>query len=148
MFFPLESRDTVVVLRGLLIFVLIVMLGVTVSERQLNSLTQRQEVVSAFDISCKYPGAYSIYLLGTNYNMSAMCLVGEIINNDKAIIFRTANYSITIPTYVEFDCNEKFKLLDLGAKLLVDKGFHFKQSLELYFKGTRQKLNIYIKQFR
>ena len=148
MFFSLAYRDTVVVLRGLLFFVLVVILGVSVSERQLNNLTQREEVVSIFDISCKYPGDYSIYILGTNYNMNALYSVGEIINNDKAIILKTANQSITIPTYIEFDCNEKFKLLDLWAKLLVDEGIHFKQSFELYLKGTRQKLNIYIRQFR
>jgi len=145
---PLEYRDTIIVLRGLLIFALVVILGVSVSERQLNKLTQREEIVSDLNISAESPGIYSIYILGSNYNMRAMCSVGEIINNDKAVIFKTANHSITIPTYIEFDCNEQFKSLDLGAQLLVDKGFHFKQSLELYLKVTRQKLNIYIKQFR
>ena len=138
MFFPLADRDSFIVFRSLLILVLVVILGVTVSERQLNSLTQRQETVSAFDIRCEYPGIYSIYILGSSYNMSAVYSVGEIINNDKAIIIKTANQSISIPTYIEIDCKKELILLDVGAKLLVDKGLNFKQSLQLYLKELRK----------
>lgn len=148
MFCPLEYRDTIIIFRGLLILVVVIILGVSVSERQLNSLTQRQEGVRAFNINCDPRGVYSIYILGSTYNMSAVYSVGEIINNEKAIIIKTTHHNIAIPTYIEIDCKKELILLDLWAKLLVDKGLTFKKTLELYLAGLPQKLNVYLGQFR
>jgi len=127
-----------IVFRSLLILVIVVMLGVSVSERQLNSLTQRQENVRAFNLDCDYRGVYSIYILGSSFTMSAVYSVGELINNDKAIIIKTANHTITIPTYVEIDCHRELIMLDLWAKLLVDKGIDLKHALELYLTEHRK----------
>ena len=147
-FCPLAYRDAIVVLRGLLILIVVIMLGVSVSERQLNSLTQRQESVRAFNISCEHPGAYSIYILGSSYNMSAIYSVGEMINNDKTIIIKNDHHLIAIPTYIEIDCKKELRLLELYAKLLIDKGLDFKQSSTLYLSGLTQQMNVYIRQFR
>ncbi|MBP2626378.1 MAG: hypothetical protein H6Q68_1089 [Firmicutes bacterium] len=148
MFCSLEYRDAIIVFRGLLILVVVIILGVSVSERQINSLTQRQDGVRVFSMNCDHRSVYSIYILGSSYNMSAVYSVGEIINNDKAIIIKTSHHHIVIPTYIEIDCKKAFILLDLWAKLLVDKGFDFKQSLELYLTGLPQRLNDYIEHFR
>ena len=144
MFCPLAYRDAIIVFRGLLILVVVIMLGVSVSERQLNSLTHRQEGVRVFNISCDYRGLYSIYILDSSYNMSAVYSVGEIINNDKAIMIKINQHLITIPTYIEIDCNKELIVLDLGARLLIDKGLTFKQSLELELTGLARELNVYI----
>jgi len=147
-FCPLAYRETIVVFRGLLILVVVIMLGVSVSEQQLNSLTERQESVRAFNISCEYPGAYSIYILGSSYNMSAVYSVGEIINNDKAIIIKNEHHLIRIPTYIEIDCRKELLIAEIGAKLLIDKGLDFKRSLELYLTGLPQRINVYMGHFR
>jgi len=148
MFCPLPYRDTLIVLRGLLILVVVIMLGVSVSERQLNSLTQRQESVRVFNINCDYDGVYSIYILGSSYNLHAVYPVGEMINNDKNIIIKAAHHSIIIPTYIEIDCKKELLLLELWDQLLIDNGFKFKQSLEIYLTELPQRLNVSLKQLR
>lgn len=148
MFCPLAYRDTIMIFRYLLILVIVIMLGVSVSERQLNSLTLRQDDVRAFTINCDERGAYSIYIFGSSYMMSAVYSVGEIVNNDKAIVIKTNYVSIPIPTYIEIDCKNELRFLELWANLLVGKGFTFKQSLEVYLAGLPQKLNVYIGHFR
>ena len=148
MFCPLPYRDTLMVLRGLLILVVVIILGVSVSERQLNSLTQRQESVRAFTMNCDDKGVYSIYILGSNYNIKAVYSVGEIINTDKLIIIKIAQQSIQIPTYIEIDCNKELKLLELGANLLISKGLSFKKTLEVYLRELPPLLNVYIGHFR
>jgi len=147
-FCPLAYRDTIIVFRGLVILSVVIMLGVSVSERQLNSLTQRQEGVRVFNINCDYRGVYSIFILGSSYTISAVYSVGEMINNDKAIIIKKDHQLITIPTYIEINCKKELILLDLGAKVFIDKSRDFKQSLELYLAGLPQKLNVYMRHFR
>jgi len=147
-FCPLPYRDTLMILRGLLILVIVIMLGVSVSERQLSSLTQRQEGVHAFTINWDYEGVYSIYILGTSYHIKGVYSVGEMINTDQAIIIKTARYRITIPTYIEFDCNQELGMLESGANVLIIKGLNFKKSLELYLTELPPILNVYIGHFR
>ena len=147
MFCLLPYRDAIIVVRGLLILVIIITLGVSVSERQLNSLTHRQEAIRIFNIQCEQ-GVYSIDILGSNHSVAAVYSVGELINKEQAIIIKTANHKITIPTYIEIDCKEVLVSLDAGAILLREEGFKLKQTLELYLTGLPQKLNVYFRQFR
>ena len=148
MFCPLPYRDTIILLRGLLILVVVIILGVSVSERQLNSLTHRQDSVRVFNIDYDHRGIYSIYILGSSYTMSAVYSVGQIINNDKTIIIKNDYHLITIPTYIELDCKKELILLESWVKLLIDRGFKFKHSLEVYLTGLPQKLNVYRERFR
>jgi len=148
MFCPLPYRDAIIIFRGLLILVVIVMLGVSVSERQLNSLTQHQDDVHAFTINCDTHGVYSIYILGTSYHVNAVYSAGEIINNDKVIMMKTDHHLISIPTYIEIDCKKEIRSLEREVNLLIDKGFDFKQSLAFYQTGLIRKLNVYIGHFR
>ncbi|MBC8015360.1 MAG: hypothetical protein H7X79_06400 [Sporomusaceae bacterium] len=148
MFYLLEYRDALVVARGLLILAVVIILGVSVSERQLNTLTQRHESVQVFNITFDQKGVYSIRLLGSSYTISAFYSVGEMINNDKAIIIKTTNHHFIIPTYIEIDCRKELVLLDLWARELADKGFKYKQHIHSYLYEIQQKLNVYIRQFR
>jgi hypothetical protein len=148
MFCPLVYRDAMVVFRGLLILAVVIILGVSVTEKQLNSLTQRQESVQAFHITHDRHGVYSIYLLGSSYTMSAAYTVGQIINNDKSIGIKTKNHSVTIPTYIVIDCKKELAVLNSWARLFVEKGFEYKSNLDLYITVIQQKINVYIRQFR
>lgn len=139
MFYLLEYRDAMMVARGLLILAVVILLGVSVSERQLNTLTQRHESVQVFNITCDQKGVYSICLFGSSYTMSALYPVGEMINSDTAIIINTTNQHFVIPTYIEIDCRQEIAMLDVWARLLVDKGFNYKQKLHLYLYEIRLK---------
>lgn len=147
MFYLLEYRDTIVIMRGLLILAIVILLGVSVAERQLNSLTQRHESVQVLNISSDPRGVYSIRLFGSSYTISAFYPVGEMINNDKAIIIKTKNHFFSIPTYLEFDCRKELAMLDVWARALIDEGFKCKQKLHSYLYEIQQKLNAYIRQF-
>lgn len=148
MFCPLPYRDTVIIVRGLVLLIVVIILGVAVSARQLNNLTQWQEDVHAFTMECDSSGVYSISILGSSYTMKAIYSVGEIINNDKTIIIKSDHYLISMPTYIELDCRAEVLLLEGGAKLLITEGFAFKKSVELYLTGLPYKLNVYIGHFR
>ena len=123
MFCPLEYRDSILIFRGVVILVVVIILGVSVTQQQLNSLTQRQECVGAFTIPYDQSGNYSMYLFGSSYDVKAVYSVGKIVNGDKAVFIETMDYSMKIPTYIEVDCKKELVLLDLWAKLLVKRSF-------------------------
>jgi hypothetical protein len=148
MFCPVEYRESILIFRGLVILVVVVILGVSVTEQQLNSLTQRQEGGSTFSIAYDQSGLYSMHILGSTYNMRAVYSMGEIVNSDKAIIVKTMNHSITIPTYIEIDCKQELKLLDLWAQLVVKEAFKFKHLVDLAQTILQEKIHVYISRFR
>lgn len=148
MFCPLEYRESMLVLRGVVILVVVVMLGVSVTQQQLNSLTQRQECIGKFTIPYDQSGNYSVHLLGSNYDVQAVYSVGQIINGERAVFIKTMNYDMEIPTYIEFDCRKELVLLDLWAKLLVKEAFKCKQAVDLYVAMIHERIHVYASQFR
>lgn len=148
MFCPLEYRESILIFRGLIILIILITLGVSVSQQQLGSLTQRQESLGLFNFEYDNSGNYSIYILGSNYNIKSVYPVGQIINEDKAVVIKTMNYSIKVPTYIEVDCKQELILLDLWARLLVAETFKFKQVMSLYLTSIQEKIPVYTSPFR
>lgn len=148
MFCPLEYRDTLIIFRGLFVLAVVILVGVSVAEGQLNSLTQRQESVHALHITCDHSGTYSLYLLGSSYHIKAVYPVGEMINHDKGIIIKIANHSGIIPTKIDIDCKKELVLLDSWARLLVEEALKFKHALDSSIAEMEQRLHLYMRQFR
>lgn len=147
MFCPLEYRDGILILRGLLILVIVVVIGVAVTHQQLSSLTQRQEEMDTVHVAYDR-GKYSIQVLDAKYDVQAIYTIGQISNDDKKIIFKTLNHSIIIPTYFEVDCKQELVLLDGWANLLAKEAFHLKQVIGLSMNTLHERLTVYIRQFR
>lgn len=148
MFCPLEYRDSILIFRGVVILAVIIILGVSVTQQQLNSLTQRQECIGALTIPYDQSGSYSMHLFGSSYDVKAVYSVGKIVNDDKAVLIEIMNYNMKIPIYIEVDCKKELVLLDLWAKLLVKEAFKCKQSVDLYVTMIHAKINVYASQFR
>jgi hypothetical protein len=148
MFCLLEYRESMLILRGLLILVLVITLGVSVSQYQLSGLTQRQESVGVLTIDYEKNGDYALNLLGASYRMKAVYPLGQINIAHRAIIIKTMNQRITIPTYIEIDCKKELALLDGWAKLLVVEAFRCKMMMNLYLMDLQEKIQVYRTQFR
>jgi len=148
MFCPLDYQETGKIFRGFLFLIVIIILGVSIAEGQLNTLTHRQEYAYVFTVNSDSQGRYSIYLLGSSYNVNAIYSVGQFINNEEHIIIKTPYCSMSIPKYVEFDCKKELVLLELWAKLLVEELEKCKQTLNQYISFLQQRFNVYMRQYR
>jgi len=104
-----------------LILVVVVVLGVSVAQQQLNTLTQRQEYVQVFTVTSISRDRYSFYLLGTQYMIKSFYLIGEISTSEQKMIVTIPPYTMTIPMQIEFDCQEELALLELWIRTLVQK---------------------------
>ena len=148
MFYPLEYGDRMLVIRGVVILVVVILLGVLVTQHQLNTLTQREECIVAVDIPRDQQGIYSFYLFGATYDVQGVYPVGQIINKEQSIVLKSMGYMIEVPTYIEINCKKELERLDLWAKLLVKKIFQFKRVAGVYMLMMHERINVYISQFR
>lgn len=136
-FCRLAYSDTLIIIRGLLILVIAILLGLSATEQQLNTLTQRQEIGQIFDMNRNNDGVYSLEVLGSNYNISAVYVVAEIANQDKGVSVITPFHTLLIPKYIYLDAREELAWLSLELEYL-----------EQHINGSREKINVYLQQFR
>ncbi len=137
MFCRLAYSDTLIIIRGLLILVIAILLGLSATEQQLNTLTQRQEIGQIFDIERNDEGVYSLEILGSNYNITAVYVVAEIANQDKSVSIITPFHTLMIPKYIYIDARKELVWLSLEL-----------EDLEQYIDESREKINVYLQQFR
>jgi hypothetical protein len=136
-FCRLAYSDTLIIFRGLLILVIAILLGLSATEQQLNTLTERQEVGQIFDMNRNNEGVYSLEVVGSNYNISAMYVVAEIANQDKSISIITPFHTLIISKYIYLDCQKEL------AWLALEVGCS-----EQYIKEGWEKINVYFRWFR
>ncbi len=137
MFCSLAYRDVLMIIRGLMILVVVIALGLSVAEQQLNTLTQRQEFVRIFDISRNREGVYTMEVLGSDCSISAVYAIAEIKNQDASVTIKTPLITWTVPKYLYIDCRKELAWLTAKMKYL-----------EKYLKQGWEITNVYLRQFR
>jgi hypothetical protein len=136
-FCRLAYSDTLIIIRGLLILVVAILLGLSATEQQLNTLTERQEIGQIFDMNRNNEGVYSLEIVGSNYNISAVFAVAEIVNQDKSVNIITPFHSLIISKYIYLDCKKEL------AWLALEVGY-----LEQYIKVSWERINVYFRRLR
>ncbi|SFL32103.1 hypothetical protein [Pelosinus propionicus] len=137
MFCSLAYRDVLMIVRGLMILVVVIALGLSVAEQQLNTLTQRQERMRIIDVSRNHEGVYTMEVFGSDCSISAMYTIAEIKNQDANINIKTPLVTWTIPKYLYIDCRKELAWLTLKMKYL-----------EKYIKQAWEIANVYLRQIR
>ncbi|EIW17193.1 MULTISPECIES: hypothetical protein [Pelosinus] len=132
MFCSLAYRDVLMIIRGLMILVVVIALGLSVAEQQLNTLTQRQEFVRIFDISRNREGVYTMEVLGSDCSISAVYAIAEIKNQDASVTIKTPLITWTVPKYLYIDCRKELAWLTSKKKYL-----------EKYLKQGWEITNVY-----
>jgi hypothetical protein len=136
-FCRLAYSDTLIIIRGLLILVIAILLGLSATEQQLNTLTERQEIGQIFEMNRSNEGVYSLEVLGSSYNISAVYIVAEIVNQDKRVSVITPFHTLMIPKYIYIDGRKELAWLSLELRYL-----------EQFINEGREKINVYLQQFR
>jgi len=101
-----EDADFLLLCRGFVALVLIVVLGVVAAESQLDRLTGRQDFGELLNVRREaIAGVYSLYLLGTGYQLKSLYSVAEVSNTDHSLSVKVAGSNFTVPTvfYVDLD---------------------------------------------
>lgn len=136
-FCSLAYKDVLMIGRGLLILVIVIALGLSAAEQQLNTLTQRQEFVRFLAMNRNNEGVYTLEVLGTSYTVSAVYEVAEIRNQDNSISILTPFAAWIIPKYLYIDCRKELAWLVLHIEYL-----------EQYIRQGWKITNVYLQQFR
>lgn len=139
MFIRLEPEDLSIIRRGLFLFLSFIIMGVTVAENQVNSLTQNQEIAKAFNFS-QNKGIYSGYMLGCEYSTSFILPVGKIYNTEQELVVEINNHTFIIPLRVQFNLSNVLALASEGHGRFRNESFKTKQVFEKSLKRFREKI--------
>ena len=139
MFIRLEPEDVSIIWRGLFLFLSFIIMGVTVAENQVNSLTQNQEIAKAFNFS-QNKGIYSGYMLGCEYSTSFILPVGKIYNTEQELVVEISNHTFIIPLRVQFNLSNVLALASEGHGKFINESFKTKQVFEKSLKRFREKI--------
>lgn len=142
------SSEGAIILRGIIALMLVVLLGVSLAENQLNTLTQRQECVQALNIHRDNTGIYSFYLLGMGYSMRGVYNIARFINTDKEIVIEASGYKLAIPTYLDINYSQIQGVVGAWHKQFVDEAMKFRKSFQECTKEISNMANYYIDQYR
>ncbi|MDD4601792.1 hypothetical protein SDC9_08981 [bioreactor metagenome] len=146
MFIRPTSAEMTLICRGVAAFLLVVVLGVSLAESQLNSMTKRNEFVQAINIKRDITGKYTAYLLGTEYSIRAVYDVARISANDRALAIEAAGHKFLIPKSINL--SQFQALASIWRQQFLDEALTFKQTFAGYLKEIRQKINLYLEQYR
>lgn len=141
MFIRLDPVDSSRIGRGFLIVLLVIIMGVSVAENQINSLTQNQEIGKAFNIT-NNKGIYSGYLLGYDYSTSFLWAIGKIYNNEQELVIEVKNFTFTIPLRMQFALADAAAMATEGRRKFVQESIDTKQSFEKCLKLMEEKIRI------
>ncbi|VBB06104.1 Hypothetical protein LUCI_1319 [Lucifera butyrica] len=103
MFLHSDYSESQFIWRGVIVLITIILLGVVVAEKQLNGLTQREQVVQSFNLARNEQGTYTVYFLGFHKKLRALYGFGRITGSRQAMCLEAGNDKITIPLVLYFD---------------------------------------------
>lgn len=141
MFIQLEPVDRLLIWRAFFLVFVVVIIGVTTAENQINNLTQNQDTGKAFGLS-RDGGSYAISLLGEDYHIDWIYPVGRIYNNDEEISLEIQGITVTVPLRVYFNLSNTITVAAQKKSIFIKEGMKTKRNLEKYFKLVTEKIRI------
>lgn len=142
------SSEIAILCRGIIALMLVVLLGVSLAENQLNTLTQRQECVQFINIHRDKTGIYSFYLFGMEYSVRGVYNIARVTNNDRKIKIEANGYKLDLPTYLNINYSQIQSVLNMWHRQFVEEAIKFKHSLQDYVKEIKHSFQDYAKEFK
>jgi len=99
----LANRDMVVLGHGLIALLLIVVMGVGVTGRQLTKLTFEQGYGQAFAITRDEAGVYTAAVLGNSTRIKSVYELASCNNIGTALKIEAAGVCLTVPTVINIE---------------------------------------------
>lgn len=123
MYNSLKKNDILIIARSLSMLLLAAILGVSIVEKQMNSLTHWHKTIQVFSISRWYNGTYCVCLFGHLYSINGLHIIGSFVNTNDNINFIIGGNEFVIPVKLYFDFNSLFNLLKNAYQWLVQITF-------------------------
>jgi hypothetical protein len=148
MFIRSSPSEMITIAKGLLIMMIAISTGLSAAERQLNTLTQRQDGVQVFNVSRDPGGGYSFCVLGENFAVNAIYPVARVSQSDHGIMIEAAGKKLEMPAYINVDISQGTAMYHLWHKQFMDEAFKCKNDLEKYAEEAARKIAGYLLQHK
>jgi len=138
MLLRLGAEDALMLGRGLAALLVVIILGVVITENQLNNLTERQEFEQALNVRRdETAGVYAAYFLGTGFKLRALYPVAGLSNTDTSLTVTAGGKRLTIPTVLYADLGQAEYWLVLWRRQFVSEALKTRQALDSYLDLLR-----------
>lgn len=141
----MSDTDITKLSRGVFLLVLLIMVGVTAAETQLNRLTHRQEFAQAFAVKRDNNGQYAAYLFGNSVKARAVYPVAQVTDDRQIIV---AGGKLVMPTRVRIDTQAILAKLAAWYQRTIHQAIEVKRLLQQYVAAFCGELVQYLKQYR
>lgn len=134
--------------RGLMALLLTIIIGVTVVDMQLNSLTQRHEFVQSLNLRRDSREGYSAYLFGNSYAIGAVFPVARIENTGQELVVKAGQAMFRLPAGVEIDTAAAMRWLRIWGGQFVQEAHRTKAAIHAYAAHVHRQAAGYIEHYR
>lgn len=100
-----NCQDRKIIYKGIVVFLLIVIVGIVVAETQLNDLTKRADYVQCFNVR-RNVDSYAFFLFGTSHQIRAIKNIGNFVNTEDEIRYQIDGEQVIIPTRITVDIHD------------------------------------------
>lgn len=127
------------ILRGLACLALIVTLGLTVAEAQLNSLTERADALRLFSMKRDAQGRYILHLGQQDYSLYASIRLGKFFYNKQSLTLTFGDEQFQIPFYATVDGHKLFDIVQTEYHIGINELYQYKRKSEFFFESQQEK---------
>jgi len=128
----LSVADARTARRGILAFVLFVILGLAAADKQINLLTGRADCVQIFNIRRDEAGFYHGYFFGRSAAVRAVFPAGAISSTDRTLTVAAGGRRLTVPTVVYLRFDEAVYWLETWRRQFIAEAYKAKRDLAAY----------------
>lgn len=137
MFQRVTAKELKLIIRGVLVLLTIVALGVGVAEHQLTALTQRPVQERFFYIGRNDDHIYSAYAFGYGLTFGSMYPIGTLSLTQRSVRVTIADYTITVPTKIEIDGAKVWYWLAVWKQQFVTEAITAKKTADEYWRQVK-----------
>ncbi len=138
----LTAVEMMPILKGIVVLMLFIVIGVAAAEYQLNSLTLQSTHVRSFNIK-REQGIYSVHILGKSASVSAVYPIASLQHSGRQIILKNNSCNFTIPTMILIDVQQAEYWLNRWRRQFVDEAYKTKENFLTYFREIVGWLKIF-----
>lgn len=127
---------------------LVVTIGIVAVDRQINSLTQKQEFSQILNLRRNPSEGYQVYLFGERYSLGGVFPVARIENEGDFLSVTAGGVSIRLPVRIRIEYTRALEWLHIWGRQFREEAEKTGASLGKQGKNAFEDLKGYLRQLR
>ena len=138
-----QREDRKKIIRGILAALFVVLIGISVADMQINSLTQKHEFGKLMNLRRDPREGYSAYVFGKSYPLGGVLPLADIRYAGGELMLTTSAFEFRIPFRRSWDVAQYTGWLSVWGKQFVSEAHRTKEALLAYISQICERADEY-----